>query len=169
MNGYSQQLLLSFGGNELSTEECFRESLIMLSERFGNPLHVSSIYETQAWGFDTATNPFLNQLVVFNTNDKVESILEFTQSIEKIKGRKSKSINGSYANRPIDIDILCYGDLEITTNNLIVPHKFMHERNFILIPLQEILPNFIHPTLKKTLKELLLLTQDDLQVKPYKK
>jgi len=168
MNGHPQELLLSLGGNEQNTEKCFRDSLQMLSTRFGNPVLLSSIYETQPWGFQASTTPFLNQLVTFHTEEEIESILEFTQAVEKMNGRKSKSSQGQYSNRTLDIDILCYGTQEVMTENLVVPHKFMHERNFILVPLKEILPNFIHPTLKKTLKELLLSTQDNSTVSLYK-
>lgn len=169
MNGLSQQLIFSFGGNEPNTESCFIKSIELLSLRFGKPILQSQVYQTEAWGFSAETAPFLNQVIVFESNDSPLAILAFSQQIEKSLGRKNKSINKEYENRPIDIDILSYGNQLMVTKELTIPHPLMHERNFILEPLSEILPNFIHPTLKKTLKELLLSNQDNLSVTPYNK
>jgi|SaaInl5LU_22_DNA_1037371.scaffolds.fasta_scaffold03182_5 2-amino-4-hydroxy-6-hydroxymethyldihydropteridine diphosphokinase len=169
MNGNRQQLIFSFGGNESTTKSCFAKSIALLSIRFGNPTHISSIYKTDAWGFKTEAPAFLNQVLVFESDEDANSILAFTQQIEKSLGRKNKSSDQNYSNRPIDIDILTYGTTILKTKKLTIPHPLMHKRNFILEPLAEIFPNFIHPTLKKTLKELLLSNPDELSVKVYNK
>lgn len=169
MNGNQQQLIFSLGGNETATESCFTKSLELLSLRFGIPTHLSSVFCTEAWGFASSAPEFLNQIVVFNSSEDPFDILSFSQQIEKSLGRKNKSISKIYTNRSIDIDILFYGTITIQTKNLSIPHPLLHERNFILEPLNEILPNFLHPTLKKTVKELLLSTQDNSTVKVYKK
>ncbi len=169
MNGTRQQLIFSLGGNESSTEDCFTRSIDLLSSRYGEPTHLSSIYTSEAWGFESKAPPFLNQIVAFETEEEAESILAFSQHIEKSLGRKNKSDGVTYTNRPIDIDLLTYGTTHIATTKLTIPHPLMHKRNFILVPLAEIFPNFIHPTLKKTLKELLLSNQDNLSVKVHKK
>ena len=70
-------------------------------------------------------------------------------------GRTAKSVNGEYKDRIIDIDILLYGDETINTENLTIPHPLMHKRLFVLEPLAQIAPRHLHPTLKKTIAELL--------------
>ena len=70
------------------------------------------------------------------------ALLKATQAIEREMGRTEKSVNGTYHDRIIDIDILLYGDLRINYPNLIIPHPLMHERDFVLIPLKEVLPEW---------------------------
>ena len=95
-----------------------------------------------------------------NTVCKVETVLSPFQvleeilSIEQYIGRTSKSINGEYTDRLIDIDILLYDNTIIENEHLVVPHPRFHLRSFVLIPFAEISPNIIHPILKKTMNEL---------------
>ena len=81
-------------------------------------------------------------------------ILHITQEIEKELGRTKKSVNGSYSDRLIDIDILLYDTLVLQTPELTIPHPLMTERDFVMKPLIEIAGNVIHPTREKTLSEL---------------
>ena len=95
-----------------------------------------------------------------NTVCKVETVLSPFQvleeifSIEEYIGRTSKSINGEYTDRVIDIDILLYDNIIIETEYLVVPHPRFHFRSFVLVPFADISPNIIHPILKKTIIEL---------------
>ena len=99
---------------------------------------VSSFYETEAWGFDSP-NRFLNAAVRVTTTLTPHECLLQTQRIERMQGRKLKSTNGQYHDRTIDIDLLLYDDLHINSEDLILPHPRINERDFVLRPLKEIL------------------------------
>lgn len=166
MNGEKHEIVLSFGGNQPQTADCFRKALKLLGQKLGEVTEQSGIYKSEAWGFEKPTSDFLNQVVVINSNEDPHNVFKLTQNIEKQLGRETKSISENYQDRPIDIDILFYSDKIIETKNLTIPHYLIEKRKFILVPLNEILPNFMHPVLKKTLKELLLHCTDKLEVKP---
>ena len=169
MNGIFTNLVLSFGGNQLTTASCFEKSVTLLADELGKQILISKIYESEPWGFEQPTHPFLNQIVVFATKKEPKEVLEITQNIEKKLGRKTKSTNKQYTDRPIDIDILFYGKLVLDSEKLTIPHSLITKRKFILEPLNEILPNFIHPIHNKSAKELLLQCEDNLTVHPIKK
>jgi 2-amino-4-hydroxy-6-hydroxymethyldihydropteridine diphosphokinase len=83
-------------------------------------------------------------------------LLALTQAIERELGRTSKSVDGKYHDRIIDIDLLLVGDTVVRTPELTLPHPFMHERRFVMEPLAEIAPHLLHPTLGLTMKNILL-------------
>ncbi|MDH6306624.1 2-amino-4-hydroxy-6-hydroxymethyldihydropteridine diphosphokinase [Parabacteroides sp. PF5-5] len=126
----------------------------LLAERVGTILALSTMYETKPWGFESE-NTFLNAAIILETSYPPFELLEITQKIELEMGRKEKS-NGSYKDRIIDIDILMYEDLIVTTEKLTIPHPFMHKRSFVIGPLAEIAASLVHPVLKKTIGELYL-------------
>lgn len=94
---------------------------------------------------------YLNAVVQIKTILTPRELLEFTQSVEKELGRTSK---GTYDPRTLDIDILFYDKAIITEDDLVIPHPLMHERAFVLIPLREIAPHFVHPVLQQTVTDL---------------
>ncbi|MBQ2787234.1 MAG: 2-amino-4-hydroxy-6-hydroxymethyldihydropteridine diphosphokinase [Bacteroidaceae bacterium] len=149
-----KRLFLSLGSNLGDKKENLMRTIEKLSSALGTPAAVSSIIETEPWGF-TSANSFFNCVAAFDTPLSPTEILHITQETEREMGRTAKSVNGEYKDRIIDIDILLYGDETINTENLTIPHPLMHKRLFVLEPLAQIAPRHLHPTLKKTIAELL--------------
>lgn len=135
----------------------------LLEERCGTILKTSGIYETEPWGFECRES-FYNQAVVIETPLSPLELLSTVLQIENELGR-TRNPNQRYSSRSIDIDILFYDSEIIQTENLTIPHPLIRERNFVLIPLNEIVPDFLHPVFKKTVNELLLSSEDTLNVK----
>jgi len=117
-----------------------RRAIMLIGERIGAVQRVSSFIETEPWGFESE-HPFLNAAVMVLTTLSPIECLDATQQIERELGRKKKSKGGKYHDRPIDIDLLLYGDLKLSTSRLTIPHPHMYERDFVMIPLREILPS----------------------------
>ena len=129
---------LSLGSNLGDREATMRRAIGLLNERAGSVDRQSSFIETEPWGFES-TNKFLNMCVCLLTTLSPEQLLMATKQIERELGRTQKSVNGQYHDRPIDIDILMYDDLQLSTPDLTLPHPHMQEREFVMIPLREIL------------------------------
>ena len=144
---------LGLGTNLGNKEANLRTAIYKLQERIGKQVSLSSFYETAPWGFES-DHSFLNAAIGLETNLYPIEVLHITQEIEKELGRTKKSVNGSYSDRLIDIDILLYDNLVLQTPELTIPHPLMTERDFVMKPLIEIAGNVIHPTLQKTLSEL---------------
>lgn len=115
-------------------------------------IRTSSFYETEPWAMDT-DNWFVNAVVELKTTLTPQNLLDLCHRIENQLGRK-RTLDASYTDRTIDIDILFYNKDIINDNNLIIPHKYVHLRAFTLVPLLELIPNFEHPVLHKTISEL---------------
>lgn len=129
---------LSLGSNLGDRHATMQSAILLLDSQAGSVDRVSSAIETEPWGFKSA-NKFLNMCVRITTTLSPEQLLATTKDIELQLGRTTKSVNGQYHDRPIDIDILTYDDLHINTPSLTLPHPHMHERDFVMIPLREIL------------------------------
>lgn len=115
-----------------------RRAIALIGERIGTVQCVSSFIETEPWGFQSE-HPFLNAACLVLTKLSPEQCLDETQRIERELGRTKKSKGGVYHDRPIDIDLLLYGDLRVSTPRLTLPHPRMYERDFVMIPLREIM------------------------------
>jgi 2-amino-4-hydroxy-6-hydroxymethyldihydropteridine diphosphokinase len=156
------KVVLILGGNLGDRKELINQAVRYISEK--NHLVASSaIYETQAWG-NVAKGNFLNQVIQVETSVSPEKLLEQVQEIEEKLGRKRTE---TWGDRTMDIDILYFGDEVIHTPNLTIPHPFIQDRRFVLIPLVEILPDMIHPVLGKSNRILLEECQDPGEVKVF--
>lgn len=115
-------------------------------------IRTSAFYETEPWSM-SSKNWFVNAVVEIKTTLPPQKLLEECHRIENQLGRKRSKAN-EYTDRTIDIDILFYNKDIVNEENLIIPHKFVHLRAFNLVPLLELIPNFEHPVLHKTITEL---------------
>jgi 2-amino-4-hydroxy-6-hydroxymethyldihydropteridine diphosphokinase len=111
----------------------------------------SSLYETIPWGLRDQPL-FLNMVIAVETELKPQELLEVLKSVEIEVGREKSSRWGP---RAIDLDILLYDDITLNEETLTVPHPYLHERDFVLIPLCEVAPDIKHPVLQSTMRELL--------------
>lgn len=156
-------VFLLLGANLGDRTATLQRALDHIRTDVGPVLQQSALYETAAWGV-TDQPAFLNQVLKVLSVFPPEEILEKTQAIEARLGRVRREKWGS---RVIDIDLLYVDDLVQHRETLILPHPFLHERRFTLVPLAEVAPEFIHPVFHKTNKQLLAECQDTGEVKPW--
>lgn len=153
-------LVLHTGSNLGNRHANLAKANFLIASLLGEVVKKSSIYVTEPWGVKEQSD-FLNQALLVKTAFKPKDALEKIHQIEKRLGR----IRGiKWHSRLIDIDMIFYGDQIINDEGLTLPHKHLHERNFVLTPLYEIIPDFIHPVLNKSIATLLEECQDNGQV-----
>ncbi len=161
--------VLLLGSNRGESELILRKAVTDLSS-LSNPLSkmlISSFYESEPWGFE-ADRWFLNLAVILETSLSAPAllrrILEIESSLgrlrEKTENQHDKEILPSYLSREIDIDIILFNEQIINTEQLIVPHPRMHLRRFVLEPIAQIAPGYIHPVFEKCIKSLLESCKD---------
>ncbi len=131
-------LYLGLGSNLGDRRTYISQAIRLLQERVGKVESVSSIMETEPLGFQS-DNKFLNAACRISTALTPEECLKKTKEIERALGRRQKSQDGVYHDRTIDIDLLIYDELHISTPSLTLPHPCIMERDFVRIPLQEIM------------------------------
>lgn len=117
-----------------------------------NVVQSSSLYETEPWGVESE-NWFVNAVVQVRTSLSPRLLLAQCQKVEALLGRNREQ-EGKYGDRNIDIDILFYDNLIMNEPDLVIPHKYMHERAFTLVPMLELAPEMIHPVFKKSMNDL---------------
>ena len=124
-------------------------------------LEASALYETEPWGYGGDT-PFLNQALLLETALDPPALLRETQEIETLLGR----VRGEerYGGRTLDVDILFFGERVIRGPELTVPHPRLTQRRFVLVPVTEICPDWLHPVLKVPVRVLLERCEDDHEV-----
>lgn len=150
------ELILGLGSNQGDRLNYITQAMQALEAQVGTLTKQSSIYETEPWGFETEVL-FLNIVASFNTTLSAEDILTRCHSIETDLGRTRSTLH-RYMSRTIDIDILFYGNNIINTSDLTIPHPLIVYRNFVLDPLKEMIPEFIHPVLQCRIKDLKIKT-----------
>ncbi|MES2515566.1 MAG: 2-amino-4-hydroxy-6-hydroxymethyldihydropteridine diphosphokinase [Bacteroidota bacterium] len=143
---------LCLGGNIGDRENALRLAVLKIGDTAGQITASSSIYETEAWGVENQ-QAYLNQCIELTTHLGSAELLTTLLFIEKELGRE-RSDSETYQPRTIDIDILFFNREIITSAQLIVPHPRLHLRKFVLVPLKDICPGFLHPLLNKTILNL---------------
>ena len=132
----------------------------LITEQVGSIQTESALYETQPWGMEDQPW-FINQVISISSPLEPSELLYSVKKIEKESGRLPGE---KWHARHIDIDILLWDGQVIEEIDLFIPHPLLHTRNFTLVPLMEIAPNFVHPLLSKTIEELYLESRDTGEV-----
>jgi 2-amino-4-hydroxy-6-hydroxymethyldihydropteridine diphosphokinase len=154
---------LLLGSNMGNSQKQLSTAIHQIEMNTGKLIRSSHLYATAAWG-NTNQPDFLNQVIVIETKLSAQETLNSILAIEKKMGRVRTVKN---APRIIDIDILFFNKEIIDKPDLIVPHPEIQNRRFVLIPLNELAPQYIHPVLNKSVHQLLAVCNDQLNVKKF--
>lgn len=145
----AQDVFIGSGSNLGDRSKALAAAAILLEPK-AHVIKASTIYETPPWGYEEQP-AFLNQVLQVATELNPRALLAYLKRIEKKLGRQTTF---RYGPRVIDLDILFYGNLIHSTDTLQIPHPMASERAFVLVPMLEIAPDFVHPILGKTIKDL---------------
>jgi 2-amino-4-hydroxy-6-hydroxymethyldihydropteridine diphosphokinase len=160
MDKRNNQVVLSLGGNIGDVSATFTKAIHLLKEDVGAKVVFSPLYSTKAWGVENQPD-FFNQVVILESSLPPMQVLKSCLAIELKLGRVRAQ---KWYERRIDIDLLFYNNEVLHLKDLIVPHPYLQQRNFVLFPLVDVLPLFIHPLLLKTMQELKNECKDELEV-----
>lgn len=146
-----KKLVLSLGSNLGNRYAYLLRAIHKIEKYFNSKPVVAHFYETPPWGNENQSR-FINTAIYLHTDITIDQCLKKVQAIEKEMGRLKTE---KWGPRMIDIDILFYEYDVLETDIITVPHQHLHQRAFVLKPLQDILPNFIHPLKNKTIIKLI--------------
>ncbi len=146
-----QNIFLSIGSNLGNKVKALRSSITLVGEQMGKVLQISAVYETEPWGVKDQDN-FYNIVVNIESHLSANELLTKIHWIEKELGRERFE---KWGPRRIDIDILYMDQLIFNADSLTIPHGQLYNRNFVLVPLVEIAPEFVDPVTKTTSSYLL--------------
>ena len=155
------KVVLLLGSNIGDRHANLKNAISSVEQELGRIVQSSSVYETAPWG-NIHQQYFLNQAIIISSELTSQELMNTIVSIEEKSGRVRKI---KWEPRIVDIDVLFFNNETISTKTLIVPHPGLHLRKFALIPLAELIPEYIHPVLKKSMTELLSELMDPLEVK----
>jgi len=156
------KVFLITGGNIGNRKKNLETAATLIEKHIGKIIKSSKIYETDAWGIKNQPT-FYNQVLIVESKFPAQKVIQKILKIEEEMGRVRTIKNAA---RIIDIDILFFNDATVNEQNLIIPHQEIANRRFVLIPLNELVPEMVHPVLKKSIRELLSICKDPLQVAP---
>src|SRR4051812_7316366 len=151
-------VVLSIGSNQGNRLANIESCIALIHQEVGTVIQVSKLYETPAWGFES--DAFYNCALLLHSTLSAQKILNQVLKVEKQLGRIRSSQEG-YQSRIIDIDLIVFDNEIIESEKLTVPHPLMQNRNFVLLPMQDLKLDWKHPILHKTISELSAITPDD--------
>jgi 2-amino-4-hydroxy-6-hydroxymethyldihydropteridine diphosphokinase len=151
----SESVFILIGSNLGDRQLLVNQACSLIEERCGKIVAKSRLYESDPWGFKSE-HWFLNMVVKIDTSLSPDELMDTLLAIEKELGRDRSEPHDGYVSRPMDLDILYWGDSLIADNqHVIVPHPRLHLRRFTLLPLCDVAPDYVHPIKKKTNRQLL--------------
>lgn len=145
-------VFIGLGSNIGDKRKNITDATFIIGSLMGKLCQLSSLYETEPWGFESS-NTFLNATIQIETDFEPQKCLDMAKAIEREMGRVHTK--EGYEDRIIDVDILFYDDITYKSETLTIPHPLIEKRDFVLRPLAEIAPDFIHPVSKKSISTLL--------------
>jgi 2-amino-4-hydroxy-6-hydroxymethyldihydropteridine diphosphokinase len=154
------KVFLLLGSNMGDKKQQLEKAISLIRKECGPIKRSSSIYETEPWKVE-GQDVYYNMAVEIETTLTPDTLLKQIKHIEKEMGRQSRE---KWAPREIDIDILFFGRKVIKQKELQIPHPHMHERNFAILPMMEIAPDFKHPTLDHSMEDLYEKSTDNCEV-----
>jgi 2-amino-4-hydroxy-6-hydroxymethyldihydropteridine diphosphokinase len=157
------EVYLCLGGNLGNCLETFEKTILSLEKGDIVVTKRSSVYLSEAWGMTNAPD-FHNLVIAVNTGVSAQELMQLLLKTEKKSGRE-RNETGTYQSRVIDLDILFYNGDIIHKKELEIPHPRLHLRRFVLEPLNEIAPEFVHPLFNKTIAQLLAVCPDKSVIK----
>jgi deoxyguanosine kinase len=152
------QVVLSIGSNQGNRLANIESCIALIHQEVGTVIKVSKLYETPAWGFES--DAFYNCALLLHSNASAQKILNQVLKVEKQLGRIRLNQEG-YQSRLIDVDLIAYDDEIIDSEKLQIPHPLMQNRNFVLLPVQDLKLDWKHPVLQKSISELISVSPDD--------
>lgn len=161
------RVALLMGGNLGDVKRTLQTAQQLINSRVGAVLRCSHRYESEAWGFRSSSR-FSNQALEVSTDLTPHEVLDACQAIERELGRNraaeaiEKATSGApYSSRPIDIDVIFYDDMVLSDERLTIPHPRLAEREFALVPLNEIMRQRRHPVTGQTVGEMLTALRNE--------
>lgn len=158
-----EKIVLHLGSNKSDRVSYIQKAIALIQKHICKVLQKSMLYETEPWGLADQED-FINQTIIVESNLSAEQLIIKTKAIEEEIGREKTE---KWGPRNIDIDILLYGNKKVEKKDLIIPHPKITERNFVLIPLMELLPDLILPGFEYSVEELYEQCQDSCEVRIY--
>jgi len=158
-----EKVILSLGSSLGDRLSYLLSGVDDIEVQIGEVVSKSRVYESEPWGFSDK-NSFLNMAIELKTNLEPEEILEQIKLIENKHLRKREI--SEYEARTLDIDIIFYGDLIISSNDLTIPHKHAHNRLFVLLPVSELEKSLEHPIFNKKIDKLIEICPDSSNIVP---
>lgn len=158
-----EKVVLHLGSNKADRVAFLNKAIELIKQHIGSVVRKSMLYETEPWGVKDQQD-FINMTVIVDTRLSPEQIINKTKEIEEIIGRDKTA---KWGPRNIDIDILLVGKKQVKLADLVIPHPKIAERNFVLIPLMELLPDLIMPGFDLSVEDLYDQCKDDCEVRIY--
>lgn len=156
-------VMIGLGSNMGDRSDCLSRAIAILREEAGDIIALSSVWETEPWGFE-ADDLFLNMVIVIETGLQPQQLMQLCRSAEGRLGRR-RNTGRRYESRVIDIDILLWEERVISLPGLEVPHPRLADRKFVLVPLNEVAPDAFHPETGQKVSELLAMCDDISEVR----